>query len=312
MPPSPTLLIHGGAGAIERGKSTPEHEAALRRDLDAALAAGAQVLEAGGPALDAVIAAVRVMEESPLFNAGRGAALTSEGTIEHDASVMEGATRRAGAVSATKRIRSPVLAACAVMERSPHIHLTAEGAELFARRIGLEIVPEWFFFTPERQAALLRVQAAERGEAGASERDRHGTVGAVALDAAGHLAAATSTGGRANQWPGRVGDSPVIGAGTWADDRTLAYSGTGHGESFMRLVLGHRLACLVELAGLSLADASARVLDELAGLGGTGGFIALTREGEAVLPHDTPGMYRGIARAGRRAVAIFGDETMDA
>jgi isoaspartyl peptidase/L-asparaginase-like protein (Ntn-hydrolase superfamily) len=309
---TPTLLIHGGAGAIERGKSTPEHEAALRSALDEALAAGIAVLEANGPALDATIAAVRVMEESPLFNAGRGAALTSEGTIEHDASVMDGADRRAGAVSATKRIRSPVLAARAVMERSPHVHLTGDGAEAFARAIGLEIVPEWWFFTPERQAALLRVQAAERGEAGANERDRHGTVGAVALDAGGHLAAATSTGGRANQWPGRVGDTPVLGAGTYADDRTLAYSGTGHGESFMRLVLGHRLACLVELAGMSLAQASARVLDELGEMGGTGGFVALAATGEAVMPHNTPGMYRGIARAGRRGVAIFGDETIDA
>ncbi|MHB2168726.1 isoaspartyl peptidase/L-asparaginase family protein [Alsobacter sp. R-9] len=308
----PVLLIHGGAGAISRAEATPEREARIRADLRASLEAGWAVLSKGGPALDAVEAAVRVMEDSPCFNAGHGAALTSEGTIEHDASIMDGRTRAAGAISGTSRIRNPVSAARAVMERTPHVMLTAAGAEQFARENGLPLVAPWYFFTPERLAALERVQAAKRTAAAASEKDKHGTVGAVARDAQGHLAAATSTGGYADKMPGRVGDTPIIGAGTYAHDATIAFSGTGHGESFIKGALGHRIACLVELAGMSLADASQRALRELEALGGTGGFIVLGADGTALLPHNTPGMYRGIARGGRAAVAIFGDETLDA
>src|SRR5215218_461358 len=306
----PVLLIHGGAGAIQRGEATPEREAAIRADLGRSLEEGYGVLLEGGSALDAVERAVRAMEDSPSFNAGRGAALTSEGTIEHDASIMDGATRAAGAVSGTKRIRNPVSAARAVMERTPHVLLTAEGAEQFAREQGLPLVAQWYFFTPERLAALERVRAAKRSKATISERDRHGTVGAVARDASGRLAAATSTGGYADKMPGRVGDSPIIGAGNYADER-LAFSGTGHGESFIKAVLGHRLSCLVELKNLSLAEASRQALDELAAIGGTGGFIAVDRTGAVVLPFNTPGMYRGVARGGRIGVAIFGDETVD-
>lgn len=307
----PVLLIHGGAGAIQKGEATPEREAAIRADLTHALDEGSAVLRAGGSALDAVERAVRVMEDSPFFNAGHGAALTSEGAIEHDASIMDGRDRSAGAVSGTRRIRNPVSAARAVMERTPHVLLTAEGAELFAREHGIPLAPQWYFFTPERFAALERVQAAKRSKADTSERDRHGTVGAVARDASGHLAAATSTGGYTDKLPGRVGDSPIIGAGNFADDRTVAISGTGHGESFLKLMLGHRLSCLMELKGLSLADASGRVLDELGAIGGTGGFIAVDRTGAIALPFNTPGMYRGVARGGRIGVAIFGDDRID-
>jgi beta-aspartyl-peptidase (threonine type) len=308
----PVLLIHGGAGAIQKGEASPEREAAIRADLARSLDAGWAILARGGPALDAVEAAVRVMEDSPFFNAGHGAALTSEGTIEHDSSIMDGRTRAAGAVSGTSRIRNPVSAARAVMERTPHVMLTATGAEQFAREQGLPLVAPWYFFTPERLQALERVQAAKRTAAATTEKDRHGTVGAVARDAGGHLAAATSTGGYADKMPGRVGDTPIIGAGTYAHDATIAFSGTGHGESFIKGVLGHRIACLVELKGMTLADASRQALDELAALGGSGGFIAIGADGAAVLPHNTPGMYRGIARGGRMAVAIFGDDVLDA
>jgi isoaspartyl peptidase/L-asparaginase-like protein (Ntn-hydrolase superfamily) len=307
----PILLIHGGAGAIARGEATPEREAAIREALRESLRTGSGVLERGGSALDAVEAAVRSMEDSPYFNAGRGAALTSEGTIEHDASIMDGTTRAAGAVSGVGRLRNPVQVARAVMERTPHVHLTGEGAELFARQQGLPMAAQWYFFTPERLEALERVQASKRTKASTTERDRHGTVGAVALDASGRLAAATSTGGYADKMPGRVGDSPIVGAGNFADVR-VAVSGTGHGESFIKLVLGHRLSCLMELAGLPLEAAARRTLEELGAIGGTGGFIAVDAEGNVALPFNTPGMYRGIARAGRISAAIFGDDTLEA
>lgn len=307
----PILLIHGGAGAISKGEATPEREAAIREALRDALRAGAGVLDRGGSALDAVEAAVRSMEDSPHFNAGRGAALTSEGTIEHDACIMDGTTRAAGAVSGVGRLRNPVQVARAVMERTPHVLLTGEGAELFARQQGLPMAAQWYFFTQERLAALERVQASKRGKGETTERDRHGTVGAVALDAEGRLAAATSTGGYNDKMPGRVGDSPIVGAGNFADAR-VAVSGTGHGESFMKLVLGHRLSCLMELAGLSLEAASRRTLQELGDIGGTGGFIAVDADGNVALPFNTPGMYRGIARGGRISAAIFGDDTLDA
>jgi len=307
----PVLLIHGGAGAIEKGEATPEREAAIRAALTRSVEEGYAVLHDGGGAVDAVERAVRVMEDSPYFNAGHGAALTRDGGIEHDAAIMDGRDRAAGAVSGTTRIRNPISAARAVMERTPHVLLTAAGADQFARDEGLPLAASWYFFTPERLAALERVQAAKAKKAASSERDRHGTVGAVARDRAGHLAAATSTGGYADKLPGRVGDSPIVGAGTFADDGTVAFSGTGHGESFIKLVLGHRLSCLIEMKGMSLAGASKQVLEELAAIGGSGGFIAVDRTGAAVLPFNTPGMYRGIARNGRTGIAIFGDDVID-
>jgi len=306
----PTLLIHGGAGAIQKGEASPERETAIRAALTRSLEEGYAILRSGGSAVDAVERAVRVMEDSPYFNAGHGAALTSEGTVEHDASIMDGRGRAAGGICGSKRIRNPISAARAVMERTPHVLLTGEGAEQFARNNGLPLAAQWYFFTPERLAALERVQAAKQSRAATSEQDRHGTVGAVARDSAGHLAAATSTGGYSDKMPGRVGDSPIIGAGNFADDATVAVSGTGHGESFMKIMLGHRLSCLMELKGLALADASKQVLDELARIGGTGGFIAVDRTGAVALPFNTPGMYRGVARNGEIGVAIFGDDVI--
>ena len=307
----PILLIHGGAGAITKAEATPEREAGIRAALTRSLEAGYAVLTGGGSALDAVEAAVRVMEDSPYFNAGHGAALTSEGTIEHDACIMDGTNRAAGGVCGVGRIRNPIQAARAVMERTPHVLLTGSGAEQFAREHGLPMAAQWYFFTPERLQALEKVQAARKGKGETTERDRHGTVGAVALDGQGRLAAATSTGGYADKMPGRVGDSPIPGAGNYADTR-VAVSGTGHGESFIKTVLGHRLSCLMELAGLPLGDASKRTLDELGAIGGTGGFIAVDADGNVMLPFNTPGMYRGIARGGRVSAAIFGDDTLDA
>ncbi len=307
----PVLLIHGGAGAIAKNEATPEREAAIRTDLRSALLAGYAVLEKGGSAVEAVEQAVLAMEDSRYFNAGHGAALTSEGTIEHDASIMDGSSRAAGAVSGIGRVRNPVQLARAVMERTPHVHLTGAGAEQFARDQGIPMAAQWYFFTPERLEALEKVKASGRGHGFVTERDRHGTVGAVALDSQGRLAAATSTGGYANKMPGRVGDSPAIGAGNYADAR-VAVSGTGHGESFIKVLLGHRLSCLMELAGLPLAEAAQRTLTELRGIGGSGGFIAVDASGAVTLPFNTPGMYRGIARAGRASVAIFGDDALDA
>ena len=305
----PVLLIHGGAGAIAKNEATPERERAIRIALEASLRAGYAVLEKGGSALDAVEQAVLSMEESEFFNAGRGAALTSEGTIEHDASIMNGIDRSAGAVSGTQRIKNPVSAARAVMEKTPHVLLTGTGAEQFARENGLPLAAQWYFFTPERLESLNKVQAAKKKQsATVSERDRHGTVGAVAIDVHGNLAAATSTGGYADKMPGRVGDSPIIGAGTFADNNTVAVSGTGHGESFMKLVLGHRISCLMELCNLSLEDATQRTLRELGEIGGTGGFIAVDKTGAWVMPFNTPGMYRGAARGGQYSVGIFGDD----
>ena len=308
----PVLVIHGGAGAIPKAEATPGRIEAIRADLRRSLEAGYAALKDGAGAVEAVERAVKAMEDSPYFNAGHGAALNREGMIEHDAAIMDGRDRAAGAICATGRIRNPISAARAVMERTPHVLLAGAGAEQFAREQGLALAPNWYFFTPERLAALERVQAAKRARAAASESDRHGTVGAVARDRTGHLAAATSTGGFADKLPGRVGDSPIVGAGTFADDATLAFSGTGHGETFIRLALGHRLACLVELKGLDLAAAAAQAMAELQAHGGSGGFIAVDRHGAVALPFNTPGMYRGIARAGRIGVAIFDDDIIAA
>jgi beta-aspartyl-peptidase (threonine type) len=303
--PEWTLLIHGGAGVMRRAEMTPEMDASYRAGLNDALDAGSKVLSTGGSALDAVEAAVRVLEDNPNFNAGKGAVLTREGVAELDASIMDGRDRRAGAVAQVRTVKNPIRAARYVMEQSGRVMFAGPDVDEMAAKAGLDIVPPEYFITPRRLEALKRAMA------GTFEpMDRYGTVGAVAMDKQGNLAAATSTGGMNAKPPGRVGDSPIIGAGTFADDRTLAFSGTGHGESFMRLVLGHRLSCLIEFEGLELEEASRRALAELGTFGGTGGFIAVDRQGEIALPFNTPGMYRGIARDGRTAVAIFGDETL--
>jgi beta-aspartyl-peptidase (threonine type) len=312
--PIPVLAIHGGAGTINRALMTPEKEAAYRAALAAALRAGRSALAEGGTAVAAVVAAVREMEECPLFNAGRGAVFTADGSIELDAAIMDGATKAAGAVAGVTRIRNPVVAAHAVMTRSRHVMLIGPGAEAFAAGQGLELVEPRFFHTDERWSQLERARAAGRleldhdGAARAAAEDRKfGTVGAVACDAAGNLAAATSTGGITNKQWGRVGDSPIIGAGTYADNATAAVSGTGLGEAFMRAVAAHEVAALMTYKGLALDAAVTEVaLRTVPAHGGTGGLIAVDARGNVAMRFSTEGMYRGLIRGtGEPEVAIY-------
>ncbi|MFT4197703.1 MAG: isoaspartyl peptidase/L-asparaginase [Pseudoxanthomonas sp.] len=302
------LAIHGGAGVIERGSVDAREQAAIHADLEQALAAGEAVLAAGGAALDAAQAAVVALEELPRFNAGKGAVYTAEGGHELDASLMDGASGRAGAVCGSTTVRNPVRLARAVMEHSPHVLLAGAGAEAFAdTRPEIERVPNPWFDTAERHAQLLAEQARERDAAAAGLRGAYfGTVGAVALDAHGRLAAATSTGGMTNKRWGRVGDSPLIGAGTWADAR-CAVSGTGWGEFFIRCAVAHDIAARIAYGGASLGEAAeAVILRRLPQAGGDGGAIAVDAEGNLALPFNTGGMYRGwIARDGRRGTAIW-------
>jgi beta-aspartyl-peptidase (threonine type) len=309
------LLIHGGAGAIERAKLTPALEAEYEQALAAALAAGYAVLAEGGSSVDAVIAAIVAMEDSPLFNAGRGAVFSHEGKNELDASVMDGATRAAGAVAAVRTVRNPIRAAAAVMRRSPFVLLVGRGAETFAHEQGLEIVDPSYFRTEERWRQLQKAIRAEQllrdhdaeplAPAGAG--DQHGTVGAVALDRHGNLAAGTSTGGLTNKRYGRVGDSPLIGAGTWADNRSVAVSATGAGEAFIRSAAAHGVAARVQLAGRTPAQAADDTLAEVAEIGGDGGLIVLDAKGNYAMRFNTSGMYRGtVGDDGVAWVGIFG------
>ncbi|NZA26726.1 isoaspartyl peptidase/L-asparaginase [Luteimonas sp. SJ-92] len=312
--PRVALVVHGGAGVMERDALGAADEAAIRADLDRALDAGHALLAEGGSALDAVQAAVRVLEESPRFNAGKGAVFNAEGRHELDASIMEGHTRRAGAVAAVATVRSPISLARRVMERSPHVMLIGAGAERFADdHPDLERVRnDWFDTAPRREQlerARAREAAAEAGAGGPEERGRYfGTVGAVALDADGRIAAATSTGGMTNKKWGRVGDSPVIGAGTWADAR-CGVSGTGWGEYFIRNAVAHDICARVAYGGATLREAAEAVLMEvIPAHGGDGGVIALDADGTIVMPFNTSGMYRGWVDAeGRRGTAIFRD-----
>lgn len=302
-PMRPVIVVHGGAGVPAPQALEPTQRAAALAGLRAALAAGHQVLSVGGGALDAVEAAVRVLEDDPAFNAGIGAVLNRDGDAELDAAIMDGATGLAGAVAAVRRIRNPVSLAREVMSASPHAMLAGEGAERFARERGIGWVDPGIFATDRRREALRRVLAAQAGMPGARVRptdaaDRHGTVGAVAFDSAGHVAAATSTGGTTGKLPGRVGDSPVIGAGTYAADSACAVSATGHGESFLRVVFAHRVASLVTLAGRTLDEALARALAEVAAIGGDGGAIAVDARGATALAFNSAGMYRGVWRVG--------------
>ena len=310
------LVIHGGAGVIEREQLSAEEEAAIRADLDAALDVGHAVLAAGGSALDAVEAAVAALEELPRFNAGKGSVYNAVGRHELDASIMEGHTRRAGAVAGVETIRNPVKLARAVMENSPHVMMISAGAEQFAdTQAGIERVANAWFDTDTRRAQLELEQARERA---VTDADTHtgtlrgkyfGTVGAVALDSHGNLAAATSTGGMTNKRYGRVGDSPLIGAGTWADER-CAVSGTGWGEFFIRNVVAHDIAARMAYRGDSLAVAAdAVIMQRVPELGGDGGAIAVDRGGNIAMPFSTTGMYRGwIGPDGSRGVAIFAQE----
>ena len=306
------LAIHGGAGTIARESMTPEREREYHRSLREALATGEAILKAGGTSLDAVTATIQVLEDNPLFNAGRGAVFTAEGRNELDAAIMDGATLKAGAVAGVTRIRNPVLLARAVMERSPHVFLVGAGAEAFAEELGMGFVePEWFH-TDERWQQLERARAAEAANAAhrLPREYRYGTVGAVALDTHGNLAAATSTGGMTNKRWGRVGDVPVIGAGTYADNETAAISATGHGEYFIRSVVAHEISARMRHAGESLEEAAVGVvMGLLVERGGDGGVIAVDREGNIAMPFNSTGMYRGYVKAGRAPyTAIFRED----
>ena len=306
------LVIHGGAGVIERDQLSTADEQSIRDDLEQALEAGRAVLAQGGSALDAVEAAVVALEESPRFNAGKGSVYNAEGRHELDASIMEGRTRRAGAVAGVETIRNPVRLARAVMEQSPHVMMIGTGAERFAdTQPQIERVANGWFDTAARRAQLDQEQTRERTEAADAENLRgkyFGTVGAVALDTQGNLAAATSTGGMTNKRYGRVGDSPLIGAGTWADER-CAVSGTGWGEFFIRNAVAHDIAARMAYRGDSLtAAADAVIMQSVPELGGDGGAIALDRDGNIAMPFSTSGMYRGwIGTDGSRGTAIFRD-----
>lgn len=294
------VVVHGGAGLIRRDGLSPAREALCHAGLRAALDAGASVLRGGGSALDAAIAAVVVLEDDPVFNAGRGAVLTATGDVELDAAVMDGRDRRAGAVAGVRTARNPVLLARAVMDHTPHVMLVGDGADALAAERGLPQVGREWFVTEERVRQLERARQGPFGlEAGGARKDVYGTVGAVAVDLHGHVAAATSTGGMVNKRPGRVGDSPILGAGTWATDAACAVSGTGHGEPFVRLGVGSRVASWMELGGLSLVQAGDRVVhEELPRLEGTGGLIAVDVHGNVASPFNTAGMFRGVARQG--------------
>jgi L-asparaginase / beta-aspartyl-peptidase len=307
------LAVHGGAGTIERSKITPEKEREYRAGLERALSAGYEVLKRGGSSLDATEAAVCVLEDDPHFNAGRGSVFTSAGTNEMDASIMDGRTLKAGAVGSVQHIKNPVILARLVMEKSPHVMLDCAGAEAFARANGMELVDQKYFFTQERWDALQKMKAAEKeraSDAGKSfiitDQDRHGTVGAVALDKDGNLAAATSTGGTTNKMPGRIGDTPVIGAGTYANNQTCAVSCTGDGEYFIRAATAHEVSALMQYRGMKLPEAAHTALETVKQLGGTGGLIAIDKNGEIALPFTTNGMYRGyVDRDGRFVVEIY-------
>lgn len=301
-----SLAVHGGAGSMRPGYATPEEERGYLAGIEAALAAGSATLQGGGSAMDAVVAAVMVLEDDPRFNAGRGAVFTYAGVNELDAAVMDGATRNAGAVAGVTHTRSPVTLARAVMERSPHVLLSREGAEEFAREQGIEQVdPDWFA-TPERWRQLQEMKARKLGWFDVDLK--YGTVGAVARDAAGHLAAATSTGGLTGKRWGRIGDSPIIGAGTWADDRACAVSATGAGEFFIREGAGHEIAARMRLLGEDAQTAADTVIAEIAQLGGEGGVIVAAPDGSTAFSFSTPGMYRGRAdSSGLSEAAIHGD-----
>jgi len=308
--PKTALVIHGGAGVIERSHLSAEDEKAIRADLNRALDAGNAVLAKGGAAVDAVQAAIQVMEDSPRFNAGKGAVFNAKGGHELDSAIMEGHTRRAGAVAGVTTVRHPVALARAVMEHSPHVMLAGAGAEAFAdTRPELERVPNSWFDTEQRRKQLEEAQADEKKQAAlglpAKKGTDFGTVGAVALDAQGHIAAATSTGGMTNKKWGRVGDSPIIGAGTWADSG-CGVSGTGWGEFYIRNAVAHDICARVAYRGDSLAAAAEEVVDKIVpAAGGDGGAIALDKDGNIAMPFNTSGMYRGWVKPdGSRGVDV--------
>jgi beta-aspartyl-peptidase (threonine type) len=298
------LVVHGGAGSMRPGRLDPEQENCARAGLEQALAAGSAILSKRESSVDAVEAAVRALEEDVCFNAGRGSVLTADGHIELDAAIMDGRDRSAGAVAGLRTTRAPISLARKLLDRGPHVFLSGKGADQFAREHGFEQVGNEWFEVPERRRQLEELMA----EGGFDDEVKYGTVGAVAVDVDGHVAVATSTGGlTAKRW-GRVGDSPLIGAGTYADDRSAAVSATGSGEYFIRAVAAHQLAERIRLGAETLQHALDSVLVDIQALGGKGGMIAVAPNGEAAWGFTTPSMYRGMADATGRTVAIYAAE----
>ncbi|MGE5682970.1 MAG: isoaspartyl peptidase/L-asparaginase family protein [Bacillota bacterium] len=296
------LVIHGGAGTIEKGSMTPEEEEAIRSKLKEALIKGNEILKSGQSSISAVEAAVNILEDSPLFNAGKGAVFNSKGKNELDAAIMDGKTLKAGAVAGVHHVKNPISLARLVMEKSPHVMMTGDGAEEFAVEQGVKLVPEEYFYYEKRWQQLQIIKQKEKMDSlkGMNINDKvfhdskFGTVGAVALDKNGNLAAATSTGGMTNKKYGRIGDSPIIGAGTYANNKTCAISATGHGEFFIRNVVAYDISSLIEYKGMPLKDAADEVIfKKLLPQGGTGGVIAIDKDGNFCMPFNTPGMYRG-------------------
>ncbi|MEJ7693822.1 isoaspartyl peptidase/L-asparaginase [Daejeonella sp.] len=313
------LVIHGGAGTILKSKMTPEKEAAYTAALTKALETGYAAIKSGKTSLDAVEATIHILEDSPLFNAGKGAVFTNEGKNEMDAAIMDGSNLMAGSVAGVTVIRNPISAARAVMEKSEHVMMAGAGAEKFAKQAGLEIVDPSYFFTQDRWDGLQKAIKEDSTKSlldhgnkktyklGTENKDyKFGTVGCVALDNKGNLAAGTSTGGMTNKKYGRIGDAPIIGGGTYANNNTAAISGTGWGEFYIRSVVAHDISALMEYKGMSVAEASKTALDKMAKLGGTGGLIALDKKGNMAMPFNTAGMYRGsITFGGKIEVLIY-------
>ena len=320
-PQNPRLgfVIHGGAGVIKKGGLTPEREAEYRKKLEEAVLAGYKALQSGKNSLDAIEIAIRILEDSPLFNAGKGAVFTADGKNELDASIMDGKTLKAGAVAGLRRIKNPILLARKVMENSPHVMMTGDGAEKFAQTQGFAFVPPSYFWTKPRWDALQQIIREEAAKAKgkkigefrspASQNERYGTVGAVALDKNGDLAAGTSTGGMTYKKFGRVGDAPIIGAGTYADNRTCGISATGWGEFFIRIGVARDISALVEYKGVPIQQAVDEVIQKkLQNLGGDGGVIALDKNGNIGISFNSEGMYRAyIDENGKPVVKIYKD-----
>ncbi|MGA2622274.1 MAG: isoaspartyl peptidase/L-asparaginase [Bacteroidota bacterium] len=309
------IVVHGGAGTITKNSMTPELEKQFREKMTEALLKGYNILKNNGTSMDAVEAVINILEDSPLFNAGKGAVFTHEGTNEMDAAVMDGNTLKAGAVAAVKHIKNPISLARMVMEKSPHVMMVGTGAEAFAMAHGMDTVPQKYFYTERRWKQLQEALAKERESDSSGQKNsapdtsehKHGTVGCVALDKMGNLAAGTSTGGTTNKRYGRVGDSPIIGAGTYANNKTCAVSATGTGEYFIRSVVGYDISALMEYKGMSVKDAAETVvMDKLVKLGGDGGVIAIDKDGNIAMPFNTSGMYRAyIDSTGNPVVKIY-------
>lgn len=299
------LVIHGGAGVIEPARMTPEKDREIRAALQRSLDAGSKILSSGGTALDAVEASVRLLEDDPNFNAGKGAVLTWDGKIELDASIMDGRNRAAGAVTGVTTTRNPISLARQVMDNSKHVFLSDEGADQFARERKLEQVDPDYFETPNRRRQLEEMKGTN--VSALDVEYKYGTVGAVALDSGGHVAAATSTGGMTGKRWGRIGDSPIIGAGTYADDRACAVSATGHGEYFIRVGVAHEICARMRFGAEKGQAAADSVMDEVKALGGSGGVIVVTPAGDMVYSFNTPGMYRGRASSAGSSVGLYSE-----